>query len=227
MVIGISRSMKKLYKEKDLAIKLRLKGMSYSQIRTKLGVSKSTLSVWLEKYPLSNERIKELRDWNPRRIENSRNTKLKKREDKLGQVYKRAEKEIGSLSTREKFIAGMFLYWGEGTKSARDMVAFTNTDPSMVKFFVNWIILQGVLKSKLKVKLHLYVDMNIKKETLFWSKYLNIPETSFRKPYIKDSKLSSITYKNSYGHGTCSVIYGNSDLHNKIIMSLKYMRSIV
>ncbi|MCX6713082.1 MAG: helix-turn-helix domain containing protein, partial [Candidatus Vogelbacteria bacterium] len=59
---------------KQKAVKLRLEGKSYSEIKNLLGISKSTLSGWLEDYPLSKERIKELRDWNPRRIENFRNT---------------------------------------------------------------------------------------------------------------------------------------------------------
>lgn len=219
--------MKKLYKEKEEVIKMRLKGMSYSQIKSKIKVSKSTLSIWLEKYPLSKEKIKELRDWNPQRIENSRNTKLKKRHEKLENIYNEISKEIGSLSKRDLFLSGLFLYWGEGTKSARDMVVFTNTDPSMVKFFIKWLESMGVRKEFLKVKLHLYIDMNIQKETSYWSETLNISRLNFRKPYIKDSKLSSLTYKNSFGHGTCSVIYGNSGLHNKIIMGLRYIREVV
>ena len=219
--------MKKLYKEKEEAIRMRLKGMSYSQIKSKIEVSKSSLSIWLEKYPLSKEKIKELRDWNPQRIENSRNTKLKNRQKKLEGVYKEMSKEIGELSKRDLFIAGLFLYWGEGTKSARDMVVFTNTDPFMVKLFIRWLDLMDVSRKYLKVRLHLYVDMDVEKEDSYWSKTLNIPTSNFRKPHIKDSKFSSLTYKNSFGHGTCSVIYGNSELHNKIIMGLKYLREVV
>lgn len=219
--------MKILYKEKNIAIKMRLKGMSYSQIKSIVKVSKSTLSIWLEKYPLSQERIKELRDWNPRRIENCRNTKLKKRQDKLQMVYGIVAKEIGKLSKRDLFIAGLFLYWGEGTKASRSVVAFTNTDPAMLKLFIKWLELIGIKKTVLKVKLHLYVDMNIKEKMNFWSKDLDIPLINFTKPYIKNSRFSSLTYRNSFGHGTCVICYANADLYNKIMMSLKYLREIV
>src|SRR3989344_1800570 len=138
-VITKYKSMKKLYKEKELAIKMRLKGMSYSQIREKIKVSKSTLSLWLEKYPLSRERICALRDWSPKRIESSRNTKLGKRQEKLEIIYKQISRKIGALSKRDLFNAGLFLYWGEGTKSARDMVILTNTDPATIKYFINWL----------------------------------------------------------------------------------------
>lgn len=206
---------------------MRLKGMSYSQIKSKVKVSKSTLSVWLEKYPLSPERIRQLRDLNPQRIENCRNTKLRKRQLMLDGVYSEVAKDIGLISKRDLFIAGLFLYWGEGTKASRNVVAFSNTDPSMNKFFIKWLKLMGVEKRFLKIKLHLYVDMNVKKETMFWAKELDVPISNFVKPYIKDSKLSSLTYKNSFSHGTCNIIYSNAVLHNKIMMSLKYLRDIV
>lgn len=210
--------------EKELAIKMRLRGMSYSQIKTKINVSKSTLSIWLEKYPLSPERIRLLRDFNPRRIENCRNTKLQKRNARLDKIYKEMSREIGSFSNRDLFIAGLFLYWGEGTKAARDTVAFTNTDPNMLKFFIKWMKNFGIPEEKMRVKLHLYQDMDINEKIKFWSDELKIPKENFRKPYIKPSKYSSLTYKNSFGQGTCSIVYGNAELHNKIIAGLKYIR---
>lgn len=222
LVIIVQWCMKKSLKE--IAIGLRLTGMSYSQIKERVKVSKSTLSNWLEKYPLSESRMRELRDFNTKRIENCRKTKLRKRQEKLILIYKDASRSLGTLSKRELFIAGLFLYWGEGTKAARDVVALTNTDPSMIKFFIKWLQIIGVNKKDLRVKLHLYSDMDVEDKTNFWSKTLKIPLTNFRKPYIKDSKFSSLTYKNSFGHGTCMVSYGNSNIHNKIIMSLKFIR---
>lgn len=47
---------------REKVIKLRIENnLSYSAIRKRLGVPKSTLSGWLNSYPLSKERIKELR----------------------------------------------------------------------------------------------------------------------------------------------------------------------
>ena len=37
-------------KDKQKALTMRKKGMSYSQIKEKLGISKSTLSGWLQAY---------------------------------------------------------------------------------------------------------------------------------------------------------------------------------
>ena len=210
-------------KDKQKAIAMRKKGMSYSQIKEKLGVGKGTLSSWLENYPLSEERIRQLRDWNPRKIENYRNTMRKKREARLNVIYQKVSKDIGHLSKREMFLAGLFLYWGEGSKSHSSSTILTNTNPAMLKFFIKWLEMLGVKRKDLKVKLHLYSDMNIKEGIKFWSKELKIPIKQFRKTYVKKSSLKSITYKNGFGKRTCCVIFENKPFFNYIIMGLKYI----
>ena len=91
---------KKLEKEK--AIKLRLEGKSYSQIRNEVKVSKSTLSKWLHFFPLSNEKIRELRDNSQIRIEKCRNTKENNKRKKLENVYNEVGRDIGRLSCQRK-----------------------------------------------------------------------------------------------------------------------------
>ena len=210
-------------KDKQKAITMRKQGMSYSQIKDKLKVSKSTLSGWLYDMPLSPDRIKELRDFSPRRIESYRNTMRLKKEARFSTVYKKVSKDIGSLSKRDLFIAGLFLYWGEGTKNKNASVEFTNTNPAMIKFFIKWLELLNIKKERLKIKLHLYSDMNVKKGIAFWSKELKIPISQFSKPYIKKTYLKSISYKTGFGKGTCCIIYHNRDLREYILMGLKYI----
>ena len=209
--------------DKQKAIKLRQKGLSYSQIKEKLGINKSTLSGWLNDMPLSEDRIKELRDFSPQRIERYRNIMREKKDARLKGVYKKVSSDIGVFSKREIFLLGLFLYWGEGTKAANSSTQLTNTNPAMIKFFIKWLELLGVEKKNLKVKLHLYSDMNIKESVAFWSKELKIPVSQFKKPYIKETNLKSITYKNGFGKGTCCVIFGDRNLWEYITMGLKYI----
>lgn len=214
--------------DKSKVIALRKKGLSYSQIKTSTGISKSTLSGWLQGMPLSDKRTRELRDFSSIRIERYRNTMLKKRNNRLDIVYKKVSKDIDSFSKRDLFIAGLFLYWGEGTKVTKYMTIFTNTDPDMVKFFIKWLrSCFDIKKSKFTVLLHLYSDMDTKNITEFWSKKLGIDIVQFKKPYIKDSKLSGLTYKGGFGKGTCNVSVGGRDLAEYIKQSLKYLRTIV
>ncbi len=212
--------------DKQKAIALRKKGYSYSQIKDKLGINKSTLSGWLYDMPLSEKRIRELRDFSSKRIERYRNTMQLKKETRLQEVYKKVSKDIGKFSKREIFLLGLFLYWGEGTKTANSSTQLTNTNPAMLKFFIRWLELFGVNKRDLRVKLHLYSDMNINQSIAFWSKELKIPVSHFKKPYIKTTKLKSITYKNGFGKGTCCVIFENRDIWEYIKMGLKYISDI-
>jgi len=213
--------------DKQKAITMRKKGMSYSQIKEKIKVSKSTLSGWLSGMPLSEKRIRELRADSPIRIERYRNTMRVKRDAKNKIAYQNIAKKIGNISDREFLIAGLFLYWAEGSKTKNFSIALTNTNPAMLVLFIRWLKFFGVPKSKLKVHLHLYSDMNVKKQMNFWSKTLKIPLSQFRKPYIKKTKLSSITYANGFGQGTCSVILDNGPICSEVMMGIQYIQDIL
>lgn len=209
---------------KERALEMRRQGMSYSQIRAAVKVSKGTLSLWLKDMSLSKERIHELCARNQRRIENCRNTKAKKKQDRLDEVYKKVSKDIGSLSSREIFLCGLFLYWGEGSKTSYTAVEITNTDPSMLRFTLIWFRYLGIDIGKIKVKLKIYKDTDKEKVTMFWSDLLQIDRGQFRY-YIKKSNQADISYKTGFGHGTCSIYYGNRDLYEKIMQSLQYFKN--
>lgn len=214
-------------KDKQKAIAMRKKGMSYSQIKEKLQMSKSTLSGWLYDMPLSAKRIRELQADSPIRIEKYRNTMRAKREAKNRIAYQSIAKKIGAISNREFLIAGLFLYWAEGSKTKTFSIGLTNTNPTMLILFIRWLRFFNVPKSKLKIHLHLYSDMNIKKQIHFWSKTLDIPISQFRKPYIKKTKLSSITYTNGFGQGTCSVIVENGSISAQVMMGIQYIQDVL
>jgi len=210
------------FKDREKAIILRKQGMSYSQIKKILKVGKSTLSTWLKDYPLSKQRIRELRDWSEQRIERCRETKRKKKEKRLKDFYQEQKKSIFPLNQHELYLAGLFLYWGEGAKTHSARLSISNTDPSLIKFFIVWLEKSlKIPKEKLKVHLHLYIDMDIKKEMKFWSKILNIPFDQFTKPYIKKTSSIRINHKGGFGHGTCNVRIGDARLSEKILMALK------
>lgn len=212
------------YKDREIAIKMRLAGESYSIIKSKLGVSKSSLSFWLRDYPLAPERLREIRDRSPRRIESFRNTMRLKREARLNIIYQKVKNDLSFINDKILLLAGFFLYWAEGTKTNNGTVSFANTDPSMIKFFISWMNMLGVRTSDLKVRLHLYSDMSVRKYVTYWSKELGIPLQNFKKPYIKKSRLEDIMYKGGHGHGTCNVQLGNKPLYDYILMGIKCLR---
>lgn len=210
----------------EKAINLRLSGMSYSQIKKEIGVSKGTLSGWLSKYPLSEERIQELRSQgnSGARMESYRNTRARQRKEKFEVVYKEVRDTIGKLTDREILLCGLFLYWGEGGKTRPYGIAVTNTDPSMIRFSMVWMELLGIPRSKLKVHLHLYSDMDFGKEMRHWSVLLGLPLTAFRKPYIKISERSAITYTQKFTHGTCNLTYDGAYISQRVHAAMRVLQ---
>jgi len=210
------------FKDRERSLILRKEGMSYGQIKKILKVGKSTLSLWLRSYPLSKERIKELRGSNKGRIEKFRETMKQKREKRLRETYNIQKKILLPLKKRELFILGLGLYWGEGTKFRMDRLSISNNDPSVINFFIYWLNkILGVPRKKIRVLLHLYKDMDIKKEMCFWSEILKIPLSQFANPYIKETSITRINHKGGFGHGTCNLGLNNVLLAEKILMGLK------
>ncbi len=209
-------------KDHEEALILRKREMSYSQIKEILKVSKSTLSLWLGNYPLSKERIRELRGWSEKRIEKFRETMRQKREKRLTETYQTQKQLILPLSNRELFIAGLLLYWGEGTKCRQDGLSVSNSDPSVIRFFIYWLKKSlAIPKKKIRILLHLYNDMNINNELNYWSKILKIPLRQFNRSYIKKTPSTRINHKGGFGHGTCNARINSVPLAEKIFMSLK------
>lgn len=201
---------------------MRLRGMSYSQIKPRLGVSKSTLSLWLKDYPLSEKRIRELRDFSEVRIEKFRQTMALKRERRFADTYNQERIKHLPLSKKELFVAGLFLYWGEGMKGLKRSIGLYNTNPQIIKFGLIWYTkILGIPRNKIKIHLHLYSDMTISKEVKFWSKELKLPFGQFRRPYIKQTKKANINNKGTFGHGTCGLLFSDVHLKERITAAMQ------
>lgn len=219
---------------KSRAIQLRLEQqLSYTAIMKQLLVAKSTLSEWLRPFPLSKEKIIELRRtaWknNEAKIELFRATMREKRAKKDDEVYQKYMKRFAKVSAREMFISGLILYLGEGAKTNNYTISLANTDPRIMKFFVKWLCkFFSVSKDKLKAHLHLYENMNIKKEKEFWKSELGFGDNQFYKHYITKFKKSSFLYKESFRHGTCAISMSNTVLKRTIMMAIKaYVDSVI
>ncbi|OGK37824.1 hypothetical protein A3F03_04765 [Candidatus Roizmanbacteria bacterium RIFCSPHIGHO2_12_FULL_41_11] len=212
--------MTKIQLRRDV-IRLRMEGKSYSQIKTELKVSKGTLSRWLKDYPLSKNQLKLLRDDNPVRIEKFRQTMKKKKDNRLFAYYKESQHKLTPLTSRELFLSGLFLYWGEGGKTLSHTLSINNTDPAVLKFVLYWMV-KGlrIKKNKIRIYLHLYQNMDIEKETDYWSRKLRMSKSCFIQPYIKKSKREEIDHK-GFGHGTCGLMVYNTIIKEKILMAIK------
>ena len=209
------------YLEKRRVIEFRKQGKSYSEIKKLVNVSKGSLSLWLRNVPLSDKQILGLKKKKEAAVERYRETMRLKREKKYKKYYENQKRKWLPLSQREEFMAGLFLYWGEGGKASRNTVSINNTDPSVVKFALYWITHSlKVPTGKVKVQVHLYNDMDVDKELEFWSMELGISRKQFVRPYIKETKRANIDQK-GFGHGTCGLLVHNTVLKENVLMALK------
>lgn len=212
---------------KAKAIKLRLENsLSYSAILAQVPVAKSTLSEWLRHFPLSEEKILELRrnGWKKGEAsrERFRQTMRKKREEREKKIYDICTEKISKIAKDSFFVAGLMLYLGEGSKTSYSKIALANTDPKVVAFFSKWLTeFLSIPKNRLKAQLHLYPNMDIEKETEFWKNALGFESSQFYKPYISKILRSSFTYKESFRHGTCSIYFGSVEKKSELMANIQ------
>lgn len=198
----------------DLRLKardLRSKGVSVKSIARKLGVAKSTASLWVRDIILSVEQLEQLKRQSIKGSERGRLLgALKQKQDRIARIKKgtvNGKKVLKKLNKREILLTGIALYWAEGTKKQR-MVAFCNSDPELVQFMIEW------LKRCFGVsveRLYCYVGINEihkKREDVvknYWSKVTEIPQNQFRKTSFK-KVINKKVYANFEDHyGTLTV----------------------
>lgn len=201
---------------------------SYSEIKKKLGVAKSTLSYWLRDHPLSSKRIGELRKigWEKGEVsrEKYRNTMRGKKEKIRASVYKEEKEKFRNLSHETLYVAGLMLYSAEGGKKDAHRITIANTDVAIILFFIKWVqMFFDIEVGQLRFQLHLYENMNIGNEELFWRKSFlgKVKKDQFYKTQIRTLKAGSFTYRGSNNHGTCSVFVSSTEKKVKLIESIR------
>mgnify|MGYP001573716596 CR=1 FL=1 len=214
-------------KLRQKAVELRLKSeLSYSEIKKRLNVPKSTLSYWLHDFPLNEKKIIELRQkgWTKGEAgrEKFRLAMHKKKEEKAQEIYNKQKIKLRNISKDAHFVAGLMLYLAEGDKRNYSRIALGNTDSRVIKFFIKWMIkFLGIPKNKIKAQLHLYENMNIEKEKEFWQNELELQEAQFYKSSIRKLKKSSFSYQESYRHGTCEIYLMGVEKKTELMMAIK------
>jgi len=115
-----------------------------------------------------------------------------------------------SVSEEKLKIAGVMLYWGEGSKK-NNKVAFTNSDPEMIVLFLRFLRkICGISETRLRLTLHFYEDQDPEALKRFWSKLTDIPLKYVHKPHLH--KKPQGTYKTLSKYGTVAVSYSDKRL---------------
>lgn len=203
-------------KDKAEAIAMREGGQSYTQISQALGISKSTLSLWLRDLSLSQEAKEKIA---ARVSATSIAALIRRNKDQTVLAAERALKirieaqnEVQTLLENKLFVAGVSLYWAEGYKkgaygSKWKCVDFANSDPEMVSLIMLFFLQVCQVKLQdIKIQLIAHPNINVDEAVLFWSNLTCVPKEQFIKTSLSLSKYSQgKRSKNSLTHGTVHV----------------------
>ena len=174
---------------------MRKKGKSLLQISKVTKIPHTTIHDWTRDIVLTPEQVNLLQVSANKLLQEGRIRVQKKNKEirkiLVDDLNKKGKEEVGTLTSRELFVAGVALYWAEGFKNVHERrLGFCNSDPDMVRFYIHWLEKSlGIKKKDLVLRLALnssYRDKTIEIEK-YWSELLNIPLGQFSKTFYQSS----------------------------------------
>jgi transcriptional regulator with XRE-family HTH domain len=197
-------------RERELARRIRRnEGAPINEIARRVGVSKSSVSLWVRDIELTPEQRQALLERNPaynRQLSGWTKLALRRRAERV------AFQDEGRRRARlreSSFVAGCMLYWAEGSKR-RNQLQFSNSDPVMARFFVDFLKEHfGLLGSDIRITCHLYADHVEEQEKIeqFWLDTLGLSGESLRKSVVNVySKYSKRKRVGNLPFGTCRIV---------------------
>ena len=153
---------------------LRADGMILQDIAQQLGVSKSSVSLWVRDV-----------DFVPRPHVRARrrepNALQRRKQAEIEELSVEAATQIGRLSDREFLVAGAALYAGEGAKGD-GVVLMANTNPHIIAFFCAWLRrFYDLDETRLRVQLYLHQVSTLTRNWILVG-VDRIPPTQFGSP---------------------------------------------
>lgn len=190
--------------DKDLAIKLRLSGKSYSEISKELSVPKSTLSSWLGGLKMSEALETEIRQRGKLRSMTALNEFVKERTRQAFEsnesIIGRSKLEIKNITKRELTLIGAALYWAEGYKRPlkrngrilpNHPISMTNSDPAMVKLFIKFLRqICRIDSGKITASVRYFPHQNKLLVEKYWREATGLQESNFIKSLVTVSSAS-------------------------------------
>jgi hypothetical protein len=180
------------------------KNKSMEDIAVTLGCSLHKVAYWMEKYKISRRTISEA---------------IYQKRNPLGDPFKLREPE--NLKEAQLMGLGLGLYWGEGTKANKNSIRLGNTDPALVRIFIEFLKkFFGISQNKLRFGLQIFSDIKPTEALHFWMKELMVQESQFQKVIITPSRGVG-TYRKKLQHGVLTVHFNNKKLREVIIGRLQ------
>ena len=183
-------------REKEKAIKLRKKGLSYGEILKQVPVTKASLSLWLRDVKLSKKQQDRLTKKSLAGLSLGAKIKKENRILKTKKIKKKAIKEIGRIGKKQLWLIGVALYWAEGSKQKEHnpsvRVEFGNSDDQMIRFYLKWLKEICNLSSEdLDFRIDIHETADGEKAKRHWARVTNLSLDKFQNVFWKKHKVNT------------------------------------
>ncbi|MFD3437644.1 hypothetical protein ACFWU3_09100 [Streptomyces sp. NPDC058685] len=202
------------------ARELRLKGLTYDAIQVELGCSKSSISLWVRDLPKPERRAptEQAKLAARKRWEHE----LSVRDEKRRRTKVAAAREVASLTERELFIAGVALYWAEGTKDKpydrRETVTFINSDTDVIEVYLAWLRLLGVKAEQLRYRVMIHETAEVEAAEHYWADLVGVDVSTLQKTTLKKHNPKTVRKNVGETYRGCLVVrvLQSADLYRRI-----------
>lgn len=195
---------------KAAAIAMRQAGETYDEIRAALGVSKSSLSLWLRDLYLTDDQRKVLSNKHATAPQRRGASNRARRAAKRAAISQRAAREIGVVTEREAFLVGAILYWAEGAKAKpwrpSQCVDFINSDPRLIRLFLAWLEVIGVAADRLSFRISIHESADLPEAERYWRALVGLSEARFLRAQLKKHNLTSNRRNRGADYHGCLII---------------------
>jgi hypothetical protein len=189
------------WERRELGKALRRLGLTYSEIRLIIPVPKGTLSNWCQELKLTKKQIEAIRARVPSQKGIPKDSQWRRRLE-IERIRSEAERFAIEHCDDAFFVAGVVLYWAEGSKWRNDF-AVANTDPAALRLFVAWVRSYLNRQAEFRLSLHLHHGNSERLAKSYWRFELGLPNAKFTKTYIKPRGTGH--RKNRVVAGVCRV----------------------
>ncbi|MET7433182.1 hypothetical protein ABZT16_30105 [Streptomyces flaveolus] len=202
------------------ARELRLQGWTYDQIEAELGCSRSSVSLWVRDLPKPAPRYT-AEEQRALMQEGLAKRRAADRE-KLERTKAAALDEVGELTDRELFMAGIALYWAEGAKSKpydrRERAIFVNSDPGVIRTYLAWLDLLGVDRERLTFRVLIHESADVAAAHRHWADIADVDPGVFAKPTLKRHNPKTVRKNIGDDYHGCLVVgvARSAHLYNRI-----------
>ncbi|WP_129308721.1 hypothetical protein [Streptomyces sp. L2] len=200
---------------RERARELRRQGWTYNEIQAELKCSKSSVSLWVRDLPRPEPK---LTPEEQRARMNAGLAELRASRDRERVATKEAAAAaVGELSDRELFLAGVALYWAEGSKDKpyrrSEVLHFINSDANVIRLFLRWLELLDVSHDRLTLRVSIHETADVEAAERYWADVVGIDVSAFSKATLKKHNPRTVRKNTGDEYRGCLVIYVRQSAH--------------